>query len=229
MTQDFTPPGGSSSSDTPHPRADAQAGFSAPSSGSGVPGSGSGFGGSTGGPATGPANMLRSGRRMALAAWIAIIAGVLLLVGIVWSAALALADETLNYAELGDTGTMHAAQLVPGMCLSDVGDDGEVHEVEVVTCDQPHRAEIFTQKLFDLAKHPGDREVRDQALAHCSDRLADQLPNEASWVTWIPSSQSWARGDRVALCIAVFDEPLSEPLSPHGQRGIEAENDGLGT
>lgn len=222
MTHGFTPPGGFPANDTPPTRADARAGYSTTPSGAGE---------GAGGAATGPTNMLRSGRRMALAAWVAIIAGVVLLVGIAWSAALALTDQTLNYAELGDTGTMHAAQLVPGMCLTDVGSDGEVHDVEVVACDQPHGAEIFTQKHFDLAKYPGDDEVHNQALEHCGDRIAEELPHDAWWVTWVPSAQSWSRGDRVALCIAVFEEPLSEPLSPHGKRGVDSAGsaaDGLG-
>lgn len=216
MTGDFVPPGRQPSEDGSSSKPDAPAPFSAPGRGPVV------------GPVAPPPNMLRSGRRLAVAAWIAIVAGVLLLVGIVWSATLALADDTLNFATVGDTGTMHAAQLVPGMCLTEVGADGEVQEVEVVPCDEPHRAEVFTQKSFDLAKHPGEQEVRDQALQYCGERIVGDLPETASWVAWIPSAQSWSRGDRTALCIAVFDEPLSEPLSPHGIRGLDTPGDGQG-
>lgn len=215
MTHDFTPPGGSTSSSTPSNRADARAGSASVSSRSGV-GSGTGVGVRGGAPQ----NMFQAGRRLALAAWIAIAAGVALLVGIGWSAALALSDETLSYAQLGDTGPMNAANVVPGMCLTETGADGNVNDVDVVACNEPHRAEIFTQMNFDLAKYPGRDEVNSQALDYCGDRIADLLPEGASWVTWTPSQQSWSRGDRVALCIAVFDEPLSEPLSPNGIKGI---------
>lgn len=131
-------------------------------------------------------------------------------------------DDTLSHAKVGETGSLSAVQVVPGMCLTDVGSDGSVQDTEVVPCDQPHRAEIFTQMQFALAKHPGAQEVTAQALEFCSDRMGGLLPEDASWVAWTPSEQSWARGDRVALCIAVFDEPKSQPLSPRGIDGIDA-------
>ena len=212
MTSDFTPPGGTSNT------ADA-AGIPSP----GTSGRGAGLG--TGGPGQEPRSVLRSGPRVAVVAWIAIIAGVMLLVGIAWSATLAVADDTLNFATLGETGQMSAAQIVPGMCLDDVGNDGNVQDTRVVRCDERHRGEVFTQLNFDLAKYPGVGEVTDQALEFCSDRLTGLLPEEASWVAWTPSEQSWSRGDRAALCIAVFDEPQSEPLSPRGIEGIGGTKD----
>lgn len=220
MTHDFTPPGGSSFPGPSSDKADAHPGLSS-TSGSAAARTGVGATHRRG-------NMFQSGRRVAFAAWVAIAAGVLLLVGIGWSAALATTDKTLKFAELGDTGTMHAGQLVLGMCVEDVGEDGPVDEVVVVPCNQPHRAEVYTQKTFNLAKHPGVEEVEQQSLAHCSDRLAGQLPEGASWVTWVPSPESWSRGDRTSLCIAVFDEAISEPLSPHGIQGIGKDRGGVG-
>lgn len=212
MTHDFTPPGGSGApgGNTADARVTSRTIPSQPA----VAGAG--------GPGERPNTMFRAGKRVALAAWIAIAAGVALLIGISWSAALAVADDTLNFAELGETGPMNAARVVQGMCLSHVGEDGSVQETEVVACDQPHRAEIFTKLTIDLARHPGVDEVTTQALDYCAARLEGLLPEGASWVAWTPSQQSWARGDREALCIAVFEEPLSEPLSPAGIRGIDA-------
>ena len=211
MTHDFTPPGGSGTPGGNRPDAPVTS-----RTGSSQPGVANARVG-----AKKATNMFHAGGRVALAAWIAIAAGVALLIGISWSAALAMADDTLNYATLGETGPMSAARVVQGMCLSNVGADGNVDDVEVVNCDQPHRAEIFTKMTFDLARHPGVDEVNSQALDYCGDRLEGLLPEGASWVTWTPSQQSWARGDRVALCIAVFDEPISEPLSPAGIDGLE--------
>lgn len=220
MTHDFAPPGGSSPAGSPAGnRPDARAASSLTSSAAGVP---VGTGGTS-------RTAFGAGRRVAFAAWVAIIAGVALLVGIAWSAVLALSDDTLSFADLGDTGTMSAVQVVPGMCLDGLGDNGQVQDAHVVRCDESHGAEVFTQMTFDLAKHPGIDQVNEQALDFCSDRLVGLLPDGASWVTWTPSQQSWSRGDRVALCIAVFDEPLSEPLSPAGISGIgaDASYDGL--
>lgn len=221
MTQDFAPPGGSPSAGGPGDnRPDARASSPSSTSRSGAQWDANGS----------SPNMFQAGRRVAFAAWVAIVAGVVLLVGIGWSAALALGDDTLSYAELGETGAVNAVQVVPGMCLTGVDSDGAVQGTEVVRCDEPHGAEVFTQMTFDLAKHPGADQVTEQALEFCGDRLGGLLPESATWVAWTPSEQSWARGDRVALCIAVFDEPLSEPLSPNGLRGIDARDanyDGL--
>ncbi|MFN3866641.1 MAG: septum formation family protein [Demequina sp.] len=161
-------------------------------------------------------SMLRSGRGVALAAWVAIGAGVALLIGISWSAALAWSDRGVAAAELGETGDLHPLQVVPGMCLEDLADDGVVGAATVVPCDQPHRAEVFTSTVFALAKYPGDDALTAEALEVCRDRIEGLLPEGSTWVAWAPSESSWARGDRVALCIAVFDSPRDEPLSPAG-------------
>lgn len=216
MTHDFTPPGGSGGPRAN--RADARLTLRTDARQS--------VAGESGGAGESPSTMFRAGPRVAVAAWIAIAAGVALLIGISWSAALAVADDTLNFAKLGETGPMSAAQVVPGMCLTSVGEDGNVQDVEVVACDQPHHAEVFTKMHFDLARHPGVDEVNTQALDHCADRLEGLLPEGASWVAWTPSQQSWSRGDREALCVAVFDSPMSEPLSPAGIRGIGAADPG---
>lgn len=242
MTSGFAPPGGADPSNTPADnthsnRADAPLTRAGASSGRGAGlGTGSAGAGSSGTrpsgtrPSGAPRTMFQAGPRVAMAAWIAIAAGVALLIGISWSAALAWSDDTLSFAKVGDTGPMSAAQVVQGMCLASVGGDGSVHDVEVVRCDEPHRAEIFTKKTFELAKYPGTDHVTSQALDYCTDRLTGLLPEGSSWVAWTPSEQSWSRGDRTALCIAVFDEPKSEPLSPAGIKGIGADepiHDGL--
>ena len=221
MTHEFTPPGGSTSHSTPSNRADAPAGNSAGSSSEGLT---RGRGGSARAADGAPRSMFTAGPRVALAAWLAIAAGVTLLIGISWSAALAVGDDTLSLAKVGETGPLSAVQVVPGMCLSEIGADGNVQDTEVVRCDQPHHAEIFTQLNFALAKHPGVDEVNAQALEYCGERLPGVLPDDASWVVWTPSEQSWARGDRVALCIAVFDEPKSEPVSPRGIDGVSTKD-----
>ncbi|MDN4480399.1 septum formation family protein [Demequina muriae] len=174
-------------------------------------------------------SLLRSGGGVALAAWIAIGAGLALLVGISWSAALAWSDRELATADIGATGDLHPLQLVPGMCLDGVGDDGAVGDAAVVPCDAPHRAEVFTSVMFSVAKFPGEDEIGAESLELCGDRIEGLLPDGSSWVAWAPSEASWARGDRVALCIAVFDSPREEPLSPAGidaAEGDEPVNDG---
>ncbi|WP_062137587.1 septum formation family protein [Demequina aestuarii] len=176
-----------------------------------------------------PRSLLRSGKGVAVAAWIAIGAGLALLVGISWSAALAWSDRELTAAEIGATGDLHPLQMVPGMCLDGVGDDGAVGGAAVVPCDAPHGAEVFTSVTFSVARFPGHDQIEAEALTLCGDRIDGLVPEGSSWVAWAPSESSWARGDRVALCIAVFDSPRDEPLSPAGIDAVDVDepvNDG---
>ncbi|MFW2512523.1 septum formation family protein [Demequina sp. SO4-13] len=169
----------------------------------------------------GPRSMLRTGKGVAVAAWVAIGAGLALLVGVSWSAALSWSDRNLAEAELGETGDLHPMQVVPGMCLDSVGDDSSVVDAAVVACDDPHLAEVFTAARFELFAYPGDEQMIADSLEMCGTRLDELLPEDSSWVAWAPSEASWERGDRVALCIAVFDEPRDEPLSPAGIEALQ--------
>ncbi len=200
MTKDFAPPSGSSSE--PSDQRPTH----------------------TGGPLSshpGQHTAVRSSGAVRITAWVAIAAGVALLIGMSWSAALAYSDRAAEPAAVTETGDLDPLAVVPGMCLEDVGDDGPVGGTSVVPCDEPHKAEVFTSFVYTAAKYPGDSDTIDEALSTCATRLEGLLPQDASWVAWAPSEASWARGDRTAMCVAVFEEPLSEPLSPAGIKASE--------
>ena len=177
-------------------------------------------------PGGAPGDDARSrGGGVTIAAWIAIAAGVAILVGVSWAAALGWSAGTLSAAQVGDTGTLAATAIVPGMCLEQTGDDGGVREATVVPCDQAHRAEVLASEELALARLPAPEDLAAQALGLCGDRLEGLLPDDASWVAWTPSPDSWARGDRTVLCIATFAAPLDEPLSHSGRDGLDGSDD----
>ncbi|WP_297084779.1 septum formation family protein [uncultured Demequina sp.] len=151
---------------------------------------------------------------MALAAWVAIAAGVALLIGISWSVALDATGRGLDPAAPETVGDLHAMQVVPGMCLESVGDDGAVGGTTVVECTAEHRAEVITSLVFEEARYPGDEEVALRSREHCGSRLDSLGPSGSAWVAWVPTAQSWQRGDKVALCVLVLDAPVTERIGP---------------
>lgn len=187
MTTPFTPPPGPGSL-PPGP----------PAQPSPVPASGVGRSG--GSPPPVPP---RRGAALTTAAWLSVIAGVAIMVGVVWSVAMATIDRGLEPADADHLGSLNAMQVVAGMCLADVGTDGPVGEVEVVRCDGPHAGEVVTTMTLPVAQFPGDAEVAEQAADHCGSRL------EQPWVAWAPTQESWDRGDRTVQCIAVADGTAS--------------------
>ena len=204
MSGGFTPPGQAGAS---HPGQAEPPHHSAPHG----PGTGP-----TGRPAPGQpgtTTVRKAGRGMAIAAWVAIAAGVALLIGISWSVALDAQSRGLEPAEADATGDLHTMQVVPGMCLESIGDDGAVGQTSVVDCSQPHRAEVITALGFDELRFPGDQDVAQRTLDHCSTRMTDLGPGSA-WVAWVPSEDSWHRGDRTALCIATWDQPQEGRVGP---------------
>jgi len=166
------------------------------------------------GATAGRTSAFKAGRGMALAAWVAIAAGVALLIGVSWSVALDATARGLEPASPETTGDLHAMQVVPGMCLDAVGSDGAVGGTTVVQCTDFHRAEVITSLTFDEARYPGDGAVAQRTLDHCSTRLDDVGPSGSSWVAWVPTAQSWQRGDKVALCVLVMKAPVNERIGP---------------
>lgn len=102
----------------------------------------------------------------------------------------------------------HARQLVTGSCLATLPPDGAVATVDVVPCADPHAAQVVAQYAFaPAAVWPGQDRAHAQVARACV--LSDE--EEAAGVvvvTWAPSEQSWKRGDRTGLCLAVATAPV---------------------
>jgi hypothetical protein len=94
-----------------------------------------------------------------------------------------------------------------GQCFDDEVIEGEVQEVPIVPCDQPHDNEVYA--IFDLeggSAYPGDDVVQQQAGEGC---LAEFEPFvgldyqssvlDASFLS--PTEQGWVElGDREVVC-----------------------------
>jgi hypothetical protein len=99
----------------------------------------------------------------------------------------------------------HAQQLVTGNCLASLPADGRVGTVRVVPCAEPHTAQVVTIYEFTHeAVWPGQRAADSRVARSC---VLDQAELDAgvTAATWAPTEQSWARGDRIGLCLAVVE------------------------
>lgn len=100
-------------------------------------------------------------------------------------------------------------ELSAGTCFDDPG-SGEISDVPIVECDDPHDNEVYA--TFDLpdGDYPGDEQVAAQADAGCEGRFADWagISYEESRLVYShlsPTADGWDRlDDREVVCF-VFD------------------------
>lgn len=149
-----------------------------------------------------------SARRASMIAAAAL--GIALLAGC--SAGAPTRDETTN--EITEAGDADVFQIAVGDCTNDVA-DGEMSEVPVVPCGEPHDNEIFF--AFDMpdGEFPGAEAFSAAAEEQCPAAfesfvgiaLADSM---YQWWPITPSEGSWNEGnDREILCLA-FDPSLTQ-------------------
>ena len=106
----------------------------------------------------------------------------------------------------------YATQLTTGHCLADLPQDGDVGRVQVVPCDEPHPAQVVSEFRFSPdAVWPGQRDADALVAAGCELSVAEDEAGLAA-VTWAPTEESWADGDRTGLCVAHRDTPFTGSL-----------------
>lgn len=124
-------------------------------------------------------------------------------------------------------GNVHG--LEAGTCFDDVSaladeGGGEVGQVPVVDCDEPHDNEVFGTFTLEGDTHPGLEEVRRLAEEGCRDRFEDYVgssPEDSELVTshLVPTEQSWAAADDRQVVCFLHDlgfEKLEGSVAPSG-------------
>jgi hypothetical protein len=96
--------------------------------------------------------------------------------------------------------------LQVGDCLVDPSSEGEVSEIPVVPCSEPHTGEIFLSHTMTETALPSDAEMEGIIDETCVTQFATfvGIPYEDSVleVSWLsPTAESWDAGDRELLCI----------------------------
>jgi hypothetical protein len=117
-------------------------------------------------------------------------------------------DETTN--EITEAGDADVFSIAVGDCLTDdVGTAGEVSEVPVVPCAEPHASEVFHSYQIPAETLPSTTEmqtiVEEQCIGNFEAFVGMAYDTSALDITWLePTSGSWDGGDRELLCM-VFD------------------------
>jgi hypothetical protein len=122
-------------------------------------------------------------------------------------------------AMIAEPREVHPLQLVLGSCVETLPEDGDVSEVLAVPCDASHTAQVVGRTDFaEAAVWPGRDEVDKRVALVCGTKQlgpiarTGELSNSVSYVVWGPSEESWADGDRVGLCLATTNEPITQDL-----------------
>ena len=105
--------------------------------------------------------------------------------------------------------------LEVGQCFNDPDETGEISDVAIVDCAEPHNNEVF--HLFDIAgdDFPGNAAVVDIAREGCVEAFdafvgTPYLDSEFEVFPIYPTEDSWNRGDDREVVCALFDLTTNE-------------------
>lgn len=112
--------------------------------------------------------------------------------------------------EVVAAGEASVFDLRPGDCLDPPdGVTGEIADLPVVPCDEPHRQEVFALVAHDDEVYPGATEVATWADGACVNALEDGFERSLAdgvYLSYLlPTFEGWnTEGDREAVCVLVF-------------------------
>ncbi|GAA4765249.1 MULTISPECIES: septum formation family protein [Microbacterium] len=119
-------------------------------------------------------------------------------------------DEETN--EVTEGGTVDVFSVAVGDCIGTPA-EGEVTDVEVVPCDQPHDGEVYYEVTMPDGDWPGDQAVSDAADEGCIGAfeafIGTPYDTSAIYVQYLtPTEATWTDptlNDRLISCIAYQD------------------------
>ncbi|GIF39077.1 putative secreted protein with PEP-CTERM sorting signal [Actinoplanes xinjiangensis] len=137
-----------------------------------------------------------------------VISGITLVIGVVAVTGFILDEMRDRVAGIEDTGT---TELEAGDCISSLDDSSRVHDMPVVPCTRPHKAEVYHVFQFPAGAYPGQTVVEEQSDERCATAFEpyDTPENEDLEIYYLfPEDETGWEQDRSVLCIA------SAPLEP---------------
>lgn len=103
-------------------------------------------------------------------------------------------------------GRVAVNRLRVGDCITGFPDNVDIADVEVVSCDRPHRGQVFAIVVLDGSYLAGDDEIGELAGRRCQ-RAMEILPppvldDPELVLSWLqPREQDWSAGDRRTACL----------------------------
>lgn len=136
------------------------------------------------------------------------------------------ADDAASAEGLTDPSSIEGAEMVPfaelevGDCLPfvDYGDTGQIYELPVVPCDQPHTDEVYFIFELDGEDFPGDDALEEAAWDGCASHFDAYVgvayeDSVLDFYNYQPTETSWARADdRTVQCILFSYEDVTGTL-----------------
>lgn len=118
-------------------------------------------------------------------------------------------------------------ELEVGDCFTADQPEGELRDVDVVGCDEPHRNEVFHAFRLDPRRvgrddFPGTRRVARLAAEGCAEAFQDYVGSPVADSAFVinrltPTAASWDAGDREVLCILGSDADRIRSASGSGE------------
>ena len=99
-----------------------------------------------------------------------------------------------------------AYSIKVGDCLNDPG-EGEINNVSVVPCAQPHELEVFHEFLLAGENYPATAEAMEESVLSTCDPVFKSFigrsydDSDLDYTTIEPTEESWKDGDRMVHCL----------------------------
>jgi hypothetical protein len=110
-------------------------------------------------------------------------------------------DEAGDVTEGGDESVF---EISVGDCLTDSQSSGQVTDVPVVPCAEPHSSEVFHTYDVPDGDFPGEftQVIEEQCIPAFQEFVGLDYNSSVLEVTTLePSAETWADGDRELVCI----------------------------
>ncbi|WP_433796082.1 DUF4190 domain-containing protein [Actinoplanes sp. CA-252034] len=141
-----------------------------------------------------------------------VISGITLIISIGIVTGVVLSEVRDRVAGIED---VEATDLKTGDCISDLDDAERVFDMPVVSCIQPHRAEVYHVYQFPAGDFPGLAAVEEQSEERCGTAFEPYDTEENAdlevYFLFPESALSW-RQDRSVLCLVEFPTARTTPL-----------------
>ncbi|MBP2478148.1 hypothetical protein JOF53_007020 [Crossiella equi] len=142
----------------------------------------------------------------------------LIVVGVVVSASMSARLDANG--QVVESGRLSVFQLDRGHCFDGISDRKEAVSVTAQPCTDPHQAEVLDRfTVSGGSGYPGVAKVQETVDEECSRRVPAKLSegplaDRLEMMYFYPTAESWRRGDRNAVCVAVGvnGTKLTEPL-----------------